>query len=200
VVRDIRVRRDLPHRLVIEVVERVPVGAVSAGGRRIAVAADGTVLTGTPAPGPLAAIPGAPPGGPRVSDPRTVRAVDLLAAAPAPLRARVERVAEGRRGLVAWLRDGPLLIFGSSDLLATKWEAAAVVLADPRSAGATYVDLRSPDRPAAGGVGDPQEGAEEEQALAGTPPADEVAAPSANPPAATAPQPTTTAPPPDAQP
>ena len=33
-----------------------------------------------------------------------------------------------------------------------KWTAAARVLADPSSRGAAYIDLRLPDRPAAGGL------------------------------------------------
>jgi cell division protein FtsQ len=50
------------------------------------------------------------------------------------------------------MRRGPELIFGSATRLAAKWAAASAVLADRKARGATYVDLRLPERPAAGGV------------------------------------------------
>jgi hypothetical protein len=51
------------------------------------------------------------------------------------------------------LRDGPELVFGSGGDARTKWVAAARVLAEESSAGATYLDLRVPKVVAAGGVG-----------------------------------------------
>ncbi|HEV2770211.1 MAG TPA: FtsQ-type POTRA domain-containing protein, partial [Solirubrobacteraceae bacterium] len=48
-VADLRVDRDLPHGLTIGVVERIPVAALVAGDRRVAVGADGTLLPGEPA-------------------------------------------------------------------------------------------------------------------------------------------------------
>jgi hypothetical protein len=50
------------------------------------------------------------------------------------------------------MRNGPDLIFGDATDLEAKWAAAARVLADASSRGATYVDLRLPERPAAGGL------------------------------------------------
>ena len=79
----------------------------------------------------------------------------LLAAAPPELRAKVSRVYAGPRGLTAPLAAGPVLYFGGADRLRAKWAAAARVLADRSSAGATYIDLRLPERPAAGGLEDP---------------------------------------------
>jgi cell division protein FtsQ len=61
----------------------------------------------------------------------------------------------GERGWTLPLRDGPTLYFGGFERLAAKWAAAATVLADRSSAGATYLDLRLPERPAAGGLEDP---------------------------------------------
>ena len=49
------------------------------------------------------------------------------------------------------MRDGPPLIFGTRDDAASKWAAAARVLAQPSAAGATYLDLRVAGRVAAGG-------------------------------------------------
>ena len=50
------------------------------------------------------------------------------------------------------LRDGPELIFGDATHVRAKWIAATRVLADPEAAGATYIDVRLPGRPAAGGL------------------------------------------------
>jgi len=154
-VKGVEAQADFPHRLRIAVHERDAVGAVFAAGRRIAVAADGTLLRGTPARGLPAVRTRTLPAGERIADDRTRAAVALLAAAPPALRARVERVFTGRRGLTAPLRDGPDLVFGGSERLAAKWLAAASVLADAGTRGATYLDLRVPERPAAGGLEDP---------------------------------------------
>jgi cell division protein FtsQ len=73
--------------------------------------------------------------------------------APLELRRRLEGFREGgERGLTVAVRGGPVLIFGDATRVRAKWTAAARVLADPSSRGATYIDLRLPDRPAAGGV------------------------------------------------
>jgi cell division protein FtsQ len=51
------------------------------------------------------------------------------------------------------MRNGPDLVFGSGSDADRKWLAAVRVLADPSSQGATYLDLRVPERVAAGGLG-----------------------------------------------
>jgi hypothetical protein len=48
------------------------------------------------------------------------------------------------------LRSGPSVYFGDSADLDAKWLAATEVLADPGSAGASYIDVTDPSRPAAG--------------------------------------------------
>ena len=153
VVRDIQVSTDFPHGLRIHVVPHVPVGVLVAGGRRLAVAGDGTILRGETTTG-LAAIPTATvPGGSHVSDLRVLAAVKILDRAPEPLRVRVIRVGGGgAHGLTVKLKAGPDLYFGDAQRLAAKWAAAARVLADPSSEGASYVDVRIPERPVAGGV------------------------------------------------
>jgi cell division protein FtsQ len=151
VVRDVEARGDLPHRLEIVVHEHVPVAALASAGGRVAVAADGTVLRDTPARDlPVVDVRGGAAGG-RL-DERTRDAVAVLAAAPPALRARVERLRLGRHGWTAPLADGPVLYLGSATRLKAKWAAAAIVLGDAGSAGATYVDVRIPERAAAGGV------------------------------------------------
>ena len=77
----------------------------------------------------------------------------IAGAAPATLRGRISEVGEdGRLGQVAQLRDGPEVIFGDTTRLRAKWAAASRVLADLEASGASYVDVRIPGRPAAGGL------------------------------------------------
>jgi len=151
----VRTARDFPHGLRIAVHEREPVGAVVAGDQRVPVAADGTLLRTTRSDALPEIAAKAAPGGSRASDPEVRRAVAALAAAPPALRARVRRVYLGPNGLTLPLRNGPTLYFGGSERLRAKWIAAATVLADPTSTGATYIDLRLPERPAAGGLEQP---------------------------------------------
>jgi cell division protein FtsQ len=156
VVRGLSVAASFPHGLRIHVVEQLPVAALSAGGVRTAVAADGVVLgpallASLHAPLPAIALAGtpAPPGG-RVEN-ATVRAeLSVLGAAPQVLLGWVGRVYMGSEGLTVAMRGGVSLYFGDAARPHAKWLAAARVLADPSSAGATYVDVRAPERPAAG--------------------------------------------------
>ena len=155
----LRVKADFPHDLAIEVLEHRPVAALEVDGRRVPVSGGGIVLTGVEADRGLPSIrrDSAPADG-QVDDARTRTAVAVAAAAPEALLARSDRLWWGPKGLMADLRDGPPLVFGSSDDAALKWAAAARVLAEPSAAGATYLDLRVPGRVAAGGIGPvPQE-------------------------------------------
>jgi cell division protein FtsQ len=151
-VEKVEAHADFPHKLRIVVHEHAAVGAIAAGSQRLAVAGDGTLLRGTPTQGlPTIAIP-VSPGGDRLADRAALRAAALLAMAPAPLRAKIRRVYMGQRGLTVPLQNGPVLYFGGADRLRAKWTAATVVLADRSASGATYLDLRLPERPAAGGL------------------------------------------------
>jgi cell division protein FtsQ len=152
VVRSLRTTTDFPHGLTITVNAYEPVAAVKANGTLLAVAADGTILRGSATQGLAVVGVGAIPGGDRVGDRDALREIGLLAAAPAPLRSRVTRVYRGRQGLAATLADGPKLYFGGSARFAAKWGAAAAVLSNRTSKGASYVDLRVPERPVAGGL------------------------------------------------
>jgi cell division protein FtsQ len=143
---------DFPHGLRIVVRERNAVGAVVAGEQRVPVAADGTIMRTTPSTGLPEIAAKALPGGSRAGDPQVRRAIAVLSAAPPALRSRVRRLYVSDRGWTLPLRDGPTLYLGGSERLAAKWVAAATVLANPSSAGATYLDLRLPERPAAGGL------------------------------------------------
>jgi len=142
-----------PRKLSIEVYERAPVAALDAGGQRVPASGDGRVLRGMRVGDlPLLRVR-TPPAGDRVTDRRTLAALGVAGGAPTELRRRITALRSGSRGLVLDLRDGPDLIFGSRRESGRKWAAAARVLADPGAAGAVYLDLRVPERVAAGGVG-----------------------------------------------
>lgn len=155
VVDAIEVEADFPHTLRVRVIEHRPVALIQAGGDQVPVAADGTLLPDVEVRGTLPAVTvGALGGSGRLSDARARALVAVAGAAPPPLLERAERVVyEGDRGIVVQLRDGPELVFGDGSRPRAKWLAASAVLADESSRGAGYVDLRIPERPAAGGVG-----------------------------------------------
>ena len=155
-VRGLRIQRDLFHGLRITVLRRPVVAALTSGSQRLAVAADGTLLRGVPIPGDVPAVKvAAPPAGSRLSDPRAAKALALVAAAPPAMREHVGRVYLGRQGLEADLRSGPAVLLGDGSRLRAKWIAAARVLGDPGAKGATYVDVRLPERAVAGGLPQP---------------------------------------------
>lgn len=151
VVRSVRTETDLLHGLKIVVNAYEPVAALEVGGRRTAVAGDGTLLEGATIAG-LPRVKAAAVAGGRVEDAETLRAVRLLDAAPAKLRDRVQRVFRGRRGLSATMLEGPKLYFGGGARFRAKWASAAQVLADDGARGASYIDVRLPARPTAGGL------------------------------------------------
>lgn len=154
VVKHLRVSTQFPHGMRIDVIEQAPVATVLARGRTVAmVAGDGTLMRDATSTGgllPAIALPVAP-GGPHLTDRAALGAVAALAAAPFQLLARISQVSTIRaHGVVAQLRDGPSIYFGAPTRLQAKWSAAVAALADPGSAGASYVDVTDPDRPAAG--------------------------------------------------
>jgi cell division protein FtsQ len=164
IVRTVRARASFPHGLRIEVVERPPVAALDLGGVRTAVAADGVVLgagylsgalpllnTGRGTAGAAAvATTIVPAVGGSVRGASLLGALAVLGVAPAPLARTVTHVYFGSKGLTVALRGGLLAYFGDATLPHAKWLSLARVLADPGSAGAVYVDVRLPERPAAG--------------------------------------------------
>jgi cell division protein FtsQ len=154
VVRELEVTTDFPHGLRIHVVEHVPAALAIGEGGRVAVAGDGTILQGVSLERrlPTVEVEGAV-GIEQLRDPTALASAAIAGAAPASLRGRIAEVGEdGRLGQVAQLRDGPEVIFGDATRLRAKWAAAARVLADLEASGASYVDVRIPGRPAAGGL------------------------------------------------
>jgi len=160
-VHSLSVQSDFPHGLKIEIVENQAVALLVSPGRSVAVAADGTVLAGSKVPSglPTVRVAALPPGA-RVPGGATRDRVAVAGAAPPRLLARVDSISiQHGRGAVAQLQHGPAVIFGRPVELDRKWAAAAAVLAQRSSAGATYIDVRMPERPVAGGLGlqgDPQ--------------------------------------------
>jgi cell division protein FtsQ len=170
VVRELKVTPELPHGLRVHVVEHVPAALAVSDAGQLPVAGDGTILRGLPVEGelPTVTVDGVL-GGDHLRDADARAAAAVAGAAPAVLRKRMEQVERrAGEGLVAELADGPELIFGAASQLPAKWAAAARVLADPEARGASYIDLRIPGRPAAGGL--PAETVTP-VAPAGTPPA-----------------------------
>jgi len=150
----IHTQRDFPHGLAIEVTERRPVALVQVGGARIPVGAGGRLMEGVKPKGDLPVLQAERLGSDgKLTDPKALAAVDALAAAPERLRLRVSKVYEGDRGLTMDVKDGPQLFFGADSRLRAKWMATARVLAEPSAAGAVYLDVRIPERVAAGGLG-----------------------------------------------
>ncbi len=152
VVKNLDVSTSFPHGLRIRVIEQLPVAVVVDGTRRMVVAGDGTLLRDAPATGPLPTVPvRALPGGSRVTDPSTLAVISVLAAAPYSLLEHVQGATEtAAHGVVIQLHSGPNLYFGDSGQPGAKWTAASAVLSDAGSAGAGYIDVSDPYRPAAG--------------------------------------------------
>lgn len=154
VVRSIEVRRDFPNGLRIEVVEHRPAALLVSGSKRVPVAADGSVLRGLPVRRklPLVRLERTLPAR-RMTKGPALSAVRVAAGLPNALAGRVQAVRhEGGKGMVVAVAEGPRIIFGTPTRLAAKWAAAVRVLADRDAAGAAYVDVRIPERPAAGGL------------------------------------------------
>lgn len=152
VVAAVKASTGFPHAVHIRVIERPPVAMLLAGGQRTALAADGTALGAQLASGSLPTLSGsfAPIPGQRIGDASLRADVAVLGAAPSILARFIARVYDGPEGLTVAMRNGLLVYFGDSSRPHAKWLSLARVLADPSSAGARYVDVRVPERPAAG--------------------------------------------------
>jgi cell division protein FtsQ len=151
-VKSLQVKTDFPHGLRIHVIEELPSAVLTAGGRRIVVSADGRVLRAAATKRALPVLPvRALPVGPKMTDRRARQELAVLAGAPTKLSERVAGVVDtAAHGIVVKLHAGPRLYFGTADSIRAKWIAATAVLANPGAAGAVYIDLSDPSRPAAG--------------------------------------------------
>ena len=156
VVQSVRAIPSFPHGLRIEVSEQLPVAALTIAGQRTAVAADGVVLGPGLITGSLPALSEGqgivPQVGRHVQGASLLAELAILGAEPRPLARFDARVFTGSKGegLTVAMRNGLLVYFGDATRPHAKWLSLARVLADPSSAGATYIDVRVPERPAAG--------------------------------------------------
>lgn len=128
---------------------------IGAGSTAIAVGPEGQILTWLPLSEEpqLPSLPlSAPPKDGRLAGP-VLQQARVLGAAPATLRPYIESSYYGESGVDVMLRSGIELRFGDASQAATKWKAAAAVLADPSITALDYVDLHAPGRPAVGGSG-----------------------------------------------
>lgn len=155
----VHVKTELPHTVIISVAERPPVAALQSAppdgaqaGQRTAVAADGTVLGPAWLSGALPLVSSAvePVAGHPLGECFAREAVTVLGAAPLALAKHVTRVYNGPEGLTVAMSNGLLVYFGDSTRPHAKWMSLARVLASPNAAGALYIDVRLPERPAAG--------------------------------------------------
>jgi cell division protein FtsQ len=152
VVGDLQVHANFPHGLRIRVIEQPPVATLEAGGTKTAVAANGIVLGEAHASSSLPTLSSsvALTPGEHVREAALRGELAVLGAAPAPLAKSVERAYSSSKGLTLRMHGGLLAYFGDASRPHAKWASLARVLADPGSAGASYVDVRLPERPAAG--------------------------------------------------
>ena len=153
-VKDVEATAHFPHGLTIRVIQERPVALLQTGGSHVLLAADGSVLKRHPGPRPAARDPH-PVGRAHAhaDGPLALTELHVAAAPPPALARRIASIGSGKtRGIVVRLRNGPQVIFGDDTRVDAKWAAAAGVLANPASKGATYVDVRLPERPVAGGL------------------------------------------------
>ncbi len=116
------------------------------------MAADGVVLGPALLLSSLPTVSGSTvlEAGQRVRAGALLAELSVLGAAPWQLRSAVARTFDGSRGLTVAMRDGLLVYFGDASRPHAKWLSLERVLADQSSADATYIDVRLPERPAAG--------------------------------------------------
>jgi cell division protein FtsQ len=150
----IEVAADFPDTLRIAVRQRRAAAIVVSGRARVVAAGDGTVLRDARSTRGLPIVrTDEPVSGRELTSRALLPRLRVAGGIPRALAARIEQVrVERARGIVVEVEDGPELVFGSDARVAAKWVAAARVLADPSAAGASYVDVRLPERPAAGGL------------------------------------------------
>jgi len=152
-VRGLHATTHFPHTLVITLDEQPPVAELVVDGAHTAVSAGGLVLGAGALTAGLPTVSGhwQPQPGQAVHEGSVLAALTVLGAAPRALAAQVASVYPSSHGLTVAMRNGLLVYFGDAQRAPAKWRALERVLLDEGSAGASYVDVRAPERPAAGG-------------------------------------------------
>jgi Cell division protein FtsQ len=129
------------------------VATVEIGGSSEVVDSNDELLPATTIP--HAALPTIPirsaPSGNLITANGARAAIAVLAAAPYSLLSHVTSATSSTaHGVIVQLRSGPQVYFGPTEDLHAKWAAMTAVLQDHGSAGAAYIDVSDPQRPAAG--------------------------------------------------
>jgi cell division protein FtsQ len=147
----VRVSTHFPHGVTIHVDETIPIATISDGGRQVAVDGAGLLLLGDSTRGlPALSVAPAATGG-QVAGASTRAVLSVLQAAPFQLLAHLKSARmTAAHGVTVTLRNGPEIYFGATTQLPLKWRAADASLASSYSAGAAYIDVSAPMRPAAG--------------------------------------------------
>lgn len=125
-VAEVRVRRDWPDAVVVEVVERTAVAATPDGDEFGLVDAEGVVFQATSQAGDLPLLELAEPG---PADPATRAALTVLASLTAPLRADLASVTvDGPAGIRLELRSGWTVVWGDQSESDAKARVATALL------------------------------------------------------------------------
>jgi cell division protein FtsQ len=159
IVRAVSAAGNFPSSIQIKVHEYTPVAALTApDGRSVPVAFDGTLLPRLAKEKLPAVAVSAMPAHDGFESTRVRTLVTALAGAPEPLRSQLDNahLSSTGQGILVAMRDGPTLELGTSARLAAKWASATRVLAAPSSTGASEIDVRLPERPAARGFASAQ--------------------------------------------
>jgi cell division septal protein FtsQ len=159
IVRAVSAAGNFPSSIQIKVHEYTPVAALTApDGRSVPVAFDGTLLPRLAKEKLPAVAVSAMPAHDGFENTRVRTLVTALAGAPGPLRSQLDNahLSSTGQGILVAMRDGPTLELGTSARLAAKWASATRVLAAPSSTGASEIDVRLPERPAARGFASAQ--------------------------------------------
>jgi cell division protein FtsQ len=152
-VESVRADASFPHGLRIEVNERPPALVAQAGGREVPIAADGTLLAGVSAASeldlPVLELRELPQSGKLAGEP--LEQALVAGAVPDELRPLIDDISYSKDyGVVVTMKGGIPIRFGPGARAEAKWAAAAAVLADPKLQALGYVEVRVPERPAAG--------------------------------------------------
>lgn len=132
-----------------------PTATIGSGSEAIAVGPTGQILPRAKLPED-ARLPRLPISSPPESGELAgtlLQQARVLGAAPVALRPYIERSYYGESGVDVELRSGIELRFGDDSQAATKWKAAAAILADPSIEALDYVNLYAPGRASIGGSG-----------------------------------------------
>ncbi len=152
-VRSLTVEREGAHAVRIDVAEQVPVALTKIDGQdRVLDAAADVLPTTTVVHARLPQISlASAPAGTTITQPGARAAIAVLAAAPYALLSHIVSASpSSAHGVILQVRNGPQIYFGPSTQLRRKWDAAVAVLQNSQSAGAAYIDVSDPSRPAAG--------------------------------------------------